>query len=106
MTCTVEAVLYVGGTYPIIITLKNGNLTAANIDQMTITLTNMNTGLSTNFTKASGKVTIVSDVITLLISDSDITVAGIYEITVTAWDAANQKYTATPNPPVLQFFNQ
>lgn len=82
-----------------------GNITAQDIVDMTITMTMIkDSSITKAFKLSDGDIDIIADVITLRIDRTAITVAGEYNIYITATDTESELRGLTPKPLTLTFF--
>jgi len=104
MTCT--ALIYHSSHYSLVIPIS-GSVTATDILTMTVTLTRLEAGSSPiTFTIAGGGVTIVAGVIRIIILETDVTVAGIYDVKVSATNLTGKAVKITPCPKTITFDSQ
>ena len=102
MTCT--PVLYINTDVDVLLTIDSG-FTVTDIVDMTVVLTEKADATNTvTYTKSGGGVTVVGSVITLLILNPDITVAGVYDISIRITDRVGKTRGITPCPDELRFY--
>ena len=102
MTCT--PVLYINTDVDVLLTIDSG-FTVVDIVDMTVVLTEKADATNTvTYTKSGGGVTVVGSVITLLILNSDITVAGVYDVSIRLTDLVGKTRGITPCPDELRFY--
>jgi hypothetical protein len=102
MTCT--PVLYINTDVDVLLTIDSG-FTVTDIVDMTVVLTEKADATNTvTYTKSGGGVTVVGSVITLLILNPDITVAGVYDISIRITDLVGKTRGITPCPDELRFY--
>ena len=102
MTCT--PVLYINTDVDVLLTIDSG-FTVVDIVDMTVVLTEKADATNTvTYTKSGGGVTVVGSVITLLILNTDITVAGVYDVSIRLTDLVGKTRGITPCPDELRFY--
>lgn len=96
--------LYVGTDINIPITLS-GDITAADVVDMAITMTMTNDqSVTSTFKLSDGLIDIIADSVTLRIPKTAITTPGIYNIFITVTDTDSKLRGLTPKPLTLTFY--
>lgn len=102
MTCT--PVLYINTDVDVLLTIDSG-FTVVDIVDLSVTLTEKADATNTvTYTKSGGGVTVVGSVITVLILNTDITVAGVYDVSIRLTDLVGKTRGITPCPDELRFY--
>ena len=98
-----EERLYVLTDINIPITLS-GDITVADVSDMTIRLVKVDSSVSIDFKKSDGEIDIIADQITLRIPKTSITADGVYYVYVFVTDNDGKILGLTPTPLHITFY--
>jgi len=101
--------LYINRAFDIPLQIaEDSDLTVSDINagDLSVTLTLKGTATSKTYIKSGGGIDITAGVITVLVLEGDITIAGYYKVAIDFTDAGGKKRGVTPCPAVLEFHQQ